>query len=113
MSSSSNSSRVRVNMEYEPSVYCTCGLKAPICTSRESGKQFFGCQRWKDGNGCGFFRWKDDSARRGEGDHEQLKNLVVSMRGELEGLRELMQGRIVVVIVLVLMKICQQFPVKP
>nr|GMD50382.1 uncharacterized protein LOC109161479 [Ipomoea batatas] len=30
-------------------------MKAPICTTRDSGKKFFGCQRWKDGNGCGFF----------------------------------------------------------
>ncbi|XP_019161944.1 PREDICTED: uncharacterized protein LOC109167893 [Ipomoea nil] len=89
MSSSSTSSRVKVNMEYEPSVYCNCGLKAPMCTSRESGKKFFGCQRWKDGNGCGFFLWNDHSARRIEGEHEDLKKMVVSLRNEIEVVKEL------------------------
>nr|GMD36120.1 uncharacterized protein LOC109161479 [Ipomoea batatas] len=51
MPSSSYSSRVRANMEYESSIFCNCGLKAPICTTIDSGQKFSGCQRWKVGIG--------------------------------------------------------------
>ncbi|CAH9069918.1 unnamed protein product [Cuscuta epithymum] len=58
MAASSSSSLGRKLSAYDPN--CLCGVKARLCTTRESGRQFYGCQRWKDGLGCGYFVWKED-----------------------------------------------------
>nr|GME00569.1 putative nuclease HARBI1 [Ipomoea batatas] len=57
--SSSNFTRRNVNLQYEPALYCKCGLKSPLCIACDSGRKFFGCQQWKE-NGCGFLVFIDD-----------------------------------------------------
>ncbi|CAH9132777.1 unnamed protein product [Cuscuta epithymum] len=68
-SASTASKGQRSTLEYEPAVYCFCGLKAPLCVGRDSGRSFYGCQKWK-GHGCDFFEWQDaiptKPIRRGE-----------------------------------------------
>ncbi|CAH9057392.1 unnamed protein product [Cuscuta europaea] len=95
-------------LHYEPPLYCSCGLKAPLCVARESGRAFYGCQKWKaDGvSGCGFFEWKDiieegfgtDHQKRSEKIEErtdkvqqvlarhgeQLKHMMKVMHSEME-----------------------------
>jgi len=42
--------------------FCYCGLHAELKMSRTStnpGRMFWGCQKYTNGNGCGFFRWAD------------------------------------------------------
>ncbi|CAH9082807.1 unnamed protein product [Cuscuta europaea] len=61
MSASSTSTGRKIpnfTFDYEPVVYCHCGMKASLCTGRESGKMFYGCPNWKV-EGCGYFVWKD------------------------------------------------------
>ncbi|XP_019173952.1 PREDICTED: uncharacterized protein LOC109169545 [Ipomoea nil] len=71
-------------------MYCKCGLKSPLCTARDSGMKFFGCQNWK-GNGCGFFVFVEN-IMQGIGaieyestktDLMELKRLVRSLRDEV------------------------------
>ncbi|XVE92930.1 hypothetical protein REPUB_Repub01dG0146200 [Reevesia pubescens] len=41
-------------------VNCHCGLRAPICKSTtpwNKGKKFYGCPKYKEIGGCGFFNW--------------------------------------------------------
>ncbi|CAH9100191.1 unnamed protein product [Cuscuta europaea] len=62
MSSSSTSSKRKNSLStlnYEPAVYCLCGMKAPLCKGRETGPLFYGCQQFKYDHGCGFFMWRD------------------------------------------------------
>ncbi|CAH9133721.1 unnamed protein product [Cuscuta epithymum] len=77
MSASSSSALGRKTSLYEPN--CLCGVKARLCTTRESGRQFYGCQRWKDGLGCGYFLWKEDVA----GFHED-NGAYMGVTGRLE-----------------------------
>ncbi|CAH9069219.1 unnamed protein product [Cuscuta epithymum] len=71
--SSSSTSSLRKNslctLNYEPAVYCLCGMKAPLCKGRESERMFYGCQQWKHNRGCGFCGWKDamDATYGGDG----------------------------------------------
>nr|VDD60647.1 unnamed protein product [Brassica oleracea] len=42
---------------------CLCGLKAAITqawTDKNPGRRFYGCQRFKEKNGCKFFAWFDE-----------------------------------------------------
>ncbi|CAH9125263.1 unnamed protein product, partial [Cuscuta epithymum] len=58
-STGSPSSVARTTLNYDPPFYCWCGLKAPLCVARESGRKFLGCQKWLDG-GCKYFVWYDE-----------------------------------------------------
>ncbi|CAH9095259.1 unnamed protein product [Cuscuta epithymum] len=52
MAASSSSSVRKIKsstLNYEPSVYCYCGLKSPLCTGQQTGRMFYGCQQWKRG----------------------------------------------------------------
>ncbi|KAL3362214.1 hypothetical protein AABB24_014875, partial [Solanum stoloniferum] len=43
-----------------------CGLHVELKMSRTStnpGRMFWGCQKYTNGNGCGFFRWADMTDR--------------------------------------------------
>ncbi|KAJ4879949.1 hypothetical protein Rs2_06244 [Raphanus sativus] len=60
MASSSSSSRGK-GMAVAPR--CLCGLPAKIdqaWTDKNPGRRFYGCVRFKEGNGCNFFRWLDE-----------------------------------------------------
>ncbi|KAH0858485.1 hypothetical protein HID58_086746 [Brassica napus] len=42
---------------------CLCGLEAAITqawTDKNPGRRFYGCQRFKEKNGCKFFAWFDE-----------------------------------------------------
>ncbi|KAG5581399.1 hypothetical protein H5410_052026 [Solanum commersonii] len=42
--------------------FCYCGFHAELKMSRTStnpGRMFWDCQKYTNGNGCGFFRWAD------------------------------------------------------
>ncbi|XVF75021.1 hypothetical protein PTKIN_Ptkin13bG0155600 [Pterospermum kingtungense] len=62
-SRSSSVSQSRSINRQRRSVYCDCGLKAPIrtaTTTNNVGKKFFGCSKYNNkGEGCGFFLWID------------------------------------------------------
>ncbi|XP_019168858.1 PREDICTED: uncharacterized protein LOC109164764 [Ipomoea nil] len=75
----SSPSKARPNLQYEPPLYCRCGLKSPLCVSRENGQQFFGCQRWKEG-GCGFFIWKNALWKDDEVDSDWNKNVGIELK---------------------------------
>ncbi|CAH9106849.1 unnamed protein product, partial [Cuscuta europaea] len=107
MSSSSftSNSRMGSNLYYEPAVYCNCGLKAPLCVGRESGRKFYGCQRWKtQGGGCKFFAWKEESNAKWESSElsweegrkllYQLRDENMSVRHEVSELRAALQSEI-------------------
>ncbi|CAH9060770.1 unnamed protein product [Cuscuta europaea] len=64
-------------MDYEPAVYCWCGLKAPLCVGRESGKSFYGCKKWKVGS-CGFFLWKEDVGIKEIVSTEKKKEVIMA-----------------------------------
>ncbi|MBA0777849.1 hypothetical protein Gotri_005815, partial [Gossypium trilobum] len=43
-------------------VHCSCGIRAPICTSNtpwSKGKKFYGCSKYKEG-GFDFFEWVEN-----------------------------------------------------
>ncbi|CAH9099562.1 unnamed protein product [Cuscuta europaea] len=61
-SASSGTKERKSTTNHEPAVYCWCGLKAPLCVGRESGRQFYGCQKWL-GDECSYFLWKEDLGR--------------------------------------------------
>nr|GMD17741.1 DNA topoisomerase 3-alpha-like [Ipomoea batatas] len=75
----SSPSKARPNLQYEPPLYCRCGLKSPLCVSRENGQQFFGCQRWKEG-GCGYFMWKNALCKEDEVESDWNKNVGIEMK---------------------------------
>ncbi|CAH9105358.1 unnamed protein product [Cuscuta epithymum] len=97
-SSFTSTARITPSLSYEPPVYCWSGLKSPICVARESGRRFFGCQRWKEG-GCKYFAWKDENGiEQGQNPElltsgaekmlfQDLKYIVCDMRRELTGRR--------------------------
>ncbi|CAH9144331.1 unnamed protein product [Cuscuta epithymum] len=91
MSASSSSALGRKVNPYNPN--CLCGAKARLCTTRDSGRQFYGCQRWKDGLGCGYFLWKDDVVAFHENNEAYLgvNGSMESTIHELERLMSVMQ----------------------
>ncbi|CAH9086384.1 unnamed protein product [Cuscuta epithymum] len=104
--SSSNASKGRsFRLDYEPSLYCYCGLKAPLCVGRESGRMFYGCQNWKV-RACGYFLWKDglqtpvavNAEKRNEITDEakamisRLADQLSAMQGQIEGLRRVIES---------------------
>ncbi|CAH9121378.1 unnamed protein product [Cuscuta epithymum] len=105
-SSTSTARRGRnFTLDYDPAVFCFCGLKAPLCVSRQSGSKFYGCQKWKV-HGCGFFSWADSMDTRGvpnvAGMNENTEDLKVmvsrvgeqltAMQGQLNGVRRVVQA---------------------
>ncbi|CAH9085642.1 unnamed protein product [Cuscuta epithymum] len=97
--SSASSSPARkgrtITLDYEPAVYCYCALKAPLCVARESGRTFYGCQKWKVG--CGYFVWKDSLESRyavhGEEVNQDMfegKSMISKLADQLSGV----QGKI-------------------
>nr|GME07723.1 uncharacterized protein LOC109147908 [Ipomoea batatas] len=89
--SSSSSPRMpnrNFTLQYEPCLYCKCGLKSPLCTARESGRKFFGCQNWK-GNGCGFFLYVEDIMQGlGAIEYESTKVDVMDCKKIFESVRD-------------------------
>ncbi|CAH9070369.1 unnamed protein product [Cuscuta europaea] len=64
-------------MDYEHAVYCWCGLKAPLCVGRESGRTIYDYQKWKVG-GCGFFLCKEEVGIKEIVRDEEMKELVMA-----------------------------------
>nr|GLL44861.1 uncharacterized protein LOC109147908 [Ipomoea trifida] len=89
--SSSSSPRIpnrNFTLQYEPCLYGKCGLKSPLCTARDSGRKFFGCQNWK-GNGCGFFLYVEDIMQGLGGiQYESTKIDVMDCKRIVESLRD-------------------------
>ncbi|CAN1183366.1 hypothetical protein LINPERPRIM_LOCUS42781 [Linum perenne] len=86
--SSSNSANIegRLNdrFDYEPSVYCNCGLLAKRLyswTAKNPGRRFYRCQNDRV-HGCTFFRWHDP-----EINHQEYKEVICSLRKEVLALR--------------------------
>ncbi|CAH9107240.1 unnamed protein product [Cuscuta europaea] len=106
-SSSTSSTRRGWNftLDYKPPVYCFCGLKAPLCVSRQSGSKFYECQKWKV-HGCGYFAWADSMESRGvanvEGMNENADDLMFmisrvgeqlsALQGQVNGVRKVLQA---------------------
>ncbi|RID49908.1 hypothetical protein BRARA_H00672, partial [Brassica rapa] len=82
---------------------CFCGLKASInqaWTDKNPARRFYGCPRFKFGNGCKYFSWFDeeegtewqkkaliearDEIRKKDRIIEQLKVTIAEMRSDLE-----------------------------
>nr|GMD07869.1 uncharacterized protein LOC109161479 [Ipomoea batatas] len=85
MSSSLKFSRVRENMHYETNIFCDCGLKAPICTTRIFNCLIILILFVHNGNGCEFFHWNDQSSRRKKCEHEDINKMLVFLSCEIEG----------------------------
>ncbi|CAH9097275.1 unnamed protein product [Cuscuta europaea] len=89
MSSASCGSNIKVTLtlDYERAVYCECRLKSPLCVTRGSGSQSFGCQGWKVGAVCGFFAWKEDIKIPKRENHalwvEEVKKQMRDLTGEV------------------------------
>ncbi|XP_027357248.1 uncharacterized protein LOC113866632 [Abrus precatorius] len=48
---------------------CYCGLVCPMIrakTTNNFGRAYYGCPRWREPNGCTFFRWVDSSSESSE-----------------------------------------------
>ncbi|CAH9077144.1 unnamed protein product [Cuscuta epithymum] len=83
----SSDSEMVPGLNYEPAVYCKCGLKSPLYKSSEKGGHFYGCQRWKEG-GCGFFTWNKvgENNEDSESDFQEVKELLLQLREEIRSL---------------------------
>ncbi|XVE61659.1 hypothetical protein DITRI_Ditri06bG0057700 [Diplodiscus trichospermus] len=75
----------KFSYDHEGTVYCYCGMNAPLVTSNSGenlGRRFYGCNKYKD-KGCKFFVWHDKPL-----DNEHVKNMMIQLRNENRDLQK-------------------------
>ncbi|KAG5570549.1 hypothetical protein H5410_060315 [Solanum commersonii] len=74
--------------------FCYCGLQAELKMSRtstNSGRMFWGYQKYSNGNGCEFFRWADMADPTYQ-EQYYMKNQSTNVHHGRHGGREGMEG---------------------
>ncbi|XP_028770055.1 uncharacterized protein LOC114727520 [Neltuma alba] len=89
--------QVKVETEYEgPKRFCHCGALAPRWTAwseKNPGRRFYGCRKYNQGGGCGYFSWHDNEmGQRSIEVISELLSHIDSLYGENLRLKRRLEG---------------------